>query len=384
MNFFARNLFYAACVIGAIVSPDPCAAQSLAAKRDLRPFMYLPFVRSNLPGDLVNVYGESDYTSPRLGPRRDFLRGVELPRDYVAGLVLRPSGFPNTPDTPDTRKAPLGAYTFGLTQGGDMAAWRPTPGMVVEILNAATANIRVTFGTPTVRTTLDGSRYEAVSVMQHRGDSLWETYHYGYRMGLVAAKTNESAPFADRNDFDLSSLPEPIVEGAVTEYLYRPVVPNSSWGHYFYASNELERAALDENEDWMRTGRDFKSGGYLPVCRFFYRPPNGGAATHFYTAKTDECERFKSTPGFTYEGTPFRASLPRPLAANGQAADDPARCPEKTVPLWRYFNQPSNSAVAPNHRYVLNRGIGNRMTSVERSNTGPWADEGIALCVPTS
>ena len=123
----------------------------------------------------------------------------------------------------------------------------------------------------------------------------------------------------------------------------------------------------------MRSGLEFKNGGYLPVCRFFYQPPNGGQATHFYTAKPDECAQLKTTAGFTYEGTPFRASLPKSLAA-GEFVDNPARCPEKTVPLWRFFNQPTDSTVAPNHRYVLNRLL--------RVQTLSWADEGIGLCVP--
>ncbi len=237
---------------------------------------------------------------------------------------------------------------------------------------------RYTLGDIVRRTTLDGSEYEAVPVTVERNGQLWLNQSLGYRMGAVAAQSTAIVPAAERVQYDLVSLPEPIVDGGVTEYIYRPVVANSPWGHFFYAASEVERAALDASEDWMRSGREFKSGGYLPVCRFFYRPPNGGPATHFYTAKADECERFKSMAGFTYEGTPFRASLPRPQTA-GQAADDAARCPEKTVPLWRYFNQPSNPAVAPNHRYLLSRTVGKTYMTAAPSG---WVEEGIALCVP--
>jgi hypothetical protein len=72
--------------------------------------------------------------------------------------------------------------------------------------------------------------------------------------------------------------------------------------------------------------------------------------------------------------------LPRPQAP-GQAADDPARCPEKTVPLWRYFNAPASTSVAPNHRYLVNRNVGQAMATGSTA-IRPWAAEGIALCVP--
>lgn len=248
------------------------------------------------------------------------------------------------------------------------------------VWNPGARPVRVALSNVLRRTALDGSEYEAVAVNIDVDGSPWLTQHLGYRLGRVAAASATTVPAAEREQYDLVSLPEPIVEGLVTEHIYRPVVANSPWGHFFYAASESERALLDDSEDWMRSGREFKSGGYLPVCRFFYRPPNGGPATHFYTAKADECERFKSMAGFTYEGTPFRASLPRP-PTTGQAADDAARCPEKTVPLWRYFNQPSNPAVAPNHRYLLTRSVGGLMGDTVSSGT-PWAGEGIALCVP--
>jgi hypothetical protein len=63
------------------------------------------------------------------------------------------------------------------------------------------------------------------------------------------------------------------------------------------------------------------------------------------------------------------------------APTDPAACPERTVPLWRYFNQPEAGGYAPNHRYLRNRVAGDEMT-LPRAGERPWAAEGIALCVP--
>jgi|GEM_PF-4895325 len=273
-------------------------------------------------------------------------------------------------------------YSLGTPPaGGPFLNLRTRTGASASFTANGTTD-RYTLGTISRRTTLDGSEYESLAVTVERNGVLWLTHHLGYRLGRVAGQTAAIVPAADQERYDLVSLPEPIVEGMVTEYIYRPVVPNSPWGHFFYAASEAERTLLDGNDDWMRSGREFKSGGYLPVCRFFYRPPNGGPATHFYTAKADECERFKTTPGFSYEGTPFRASLPRPQA-DGQAANDPARCPEKTVALWRYFNQPTNAAVAPNHRYLLTSEVGNSMTRPgQPKQSQPWVAEGIALCVP--
>jgi hypothetical protein len=263
----------------------------------------------------------------------------------------------------------------------------PTGPIDLKLRSGAKASLTVdqitdqySLGAVVRRAALDGSEYEAVPVTIERNGRLLHRQYLGYRLGSVAASSEgatERMFVAER--YELVSLPAPVAEGTVTEYVYGPSLPASPWGHFFYAASEAERTLLDESPDWMRSGREFKSGGYLPVCRFFYRPTNGTPATHFYTAKADECERFKTTPGFTYEGTPFRASLPRPQVT-GQGADDTARCPEKTVPLWRYFNQPGSPVVAPNHRYLLTKSIGDWMREL---GTAPsWVPEGISLCVP--
>lgn len=251
------------------------------------------------------------------------------------------------------------------------------------------------FSQPLRRVTTDGWEYEAIEMRLERNGAPWMRYAFGYRMGIVSAKSLwqsdqrsklpadwPSFGFPDASEeFEIIKLPPPFVEGEVVEYVNAKLAPGSRHGHHFYAASEADKALLDGNSDWVRTGRSFKSGGYVPVCRFFYRPPAGGAPTHFFTADAAECERFKALPGFTYEGTPFRASLPRRSAAGGALPTDPASCPEKTVPLWRYFNQPEGGAYAPNHRYLRNRVAGDEMT-LPRPGERPWAAEGIALCVP--
>lgn len=254
-------------------------------------------------------------------------------------------------------------------------------------------NDRLAFGAPIRRTTISGHEYEAAPMVMQRNGVPWMTYYFAYRIGIAGGESNwvessRSAFAADfpkfpssAENFELTTLPPPIIEGEVVEFVNAKVSPASVGGHYFYASSAEDKAALDASDDWIRTGRQFKSGGYVPVCRFLYKAPGSSTGTHFFTAKADECAQFKTMPGFTYEGTPFRASLPAAPVAN-VAADDPTRCPPKTVPLYRFFNNPAAGSYLPNHRYLTNRAAG-QVTGY----AGPgkpaqtWADEGIALCV---
>lgn len=252
---------------------------------------------------------------------------------------------------------------------------------------------RLSFGALIRRTTISGHEYEASPMVMQRNGVPWMTYYFAYRIGIAGGESNwvessRSAFAADfpkfpssAENFELTTLPPPIIEGEVVEFVNAKVSPASVGGHYFYASSAEDKAALDASDDWIRTGRQFKSGGYVPVCRFLYKAPGSSAGTHFFTAKADECAQFKTMPGFTYEGTPFRASLPAAPVA-GVAADSPTRCPPKTVPLYRFFNNPAAGSYLPNHRYLTNRAAG-QVTGY----AGPgkpaqtWADEGIALCV---
>ena len=276
-----------------------------------------------------------------------------------------------------------GCFATGLLPSNVMNLFNPFDRPVTETF---------TFEAPTRRTALDGSEYEASAMVLRRNNVPWVTYHFAYRLGLVAGESNWSESGRSvlptgwpvdgvpksMDDFELAKLPPPFVDGEVVEYVNSKVAPESPGGHYFYAASVVDRDILDTQPDWLRTGRSFKSGGYLPVCRFLYSPPGGGAATHFFTARADECAALKVQSGFTYEGTPFRTSLPKPAIA-GQQSTDPARCPEKTVALYRAFNNPmaSGNKFAPNHRYVRNM---NAMATF-LAQAG-WVTDDISLCVP--
>ena len=376
------------CMGGVAAQAAPSAGgkdkATAASVRDLEPFFYMP-----LPADPAFPASGTD----------EIAIGLPVPPSKVLWNLLTsavlPQSFSAFPrftlgrrDSPISRSfiKPLQLFAsarYTIVSSQTLSGYteplgfeRLQPNIAATIV-APSGGItdRYTFGAPVLRTTLDGSLYEAAPVTIERNGAPYATLHYGYRMGIVAVQTAASVPAAEQQAFDLVSLPAPTIEGRVTEYIYRPVADGTPPRlHVFYAASDAERALLDDSELWMRSGLEFKNGGYLPVCRFFYQPPNGGQATHFYTAKPDECAQLKTTAGFTYEGTPFRASLPKSLAA-GEFVDNPARCPEKTVPLWRFFNKPTDSTVAPNHRYLLSRFLGGA-----RSPT--WADEGIGLCVP--
>jgi hypothetical protein len=375
------NVRLKAVMLAWLLAPWSWVGASEAA--DLRSFFLGKAKGSGFGGDPILLWPDEGPGTPR--PRSvNRQNGVEISRSNVMNVrysYFVQGGLSPMPETSQDGHL-LSVEGYSPLYNAALPWVKPAPGLITAVDRAALGvSDRFELLAPMRRNAMDGAEYEAVPLRVDRsGVGELVTLYFGYRMGQVAGKTGPSVPSSQAEDYELAALPPPFVEGEVVEYVYRPSIAASPWGHFFYATSEADKALLDGNADWMRTGRAFKSGGYLPVCRFFYRPPSGGAATHFYTARADECERFKTQPGFSYEGIAFRASLPRPQQA-GQAADDPARCPEKTVPLWRYFNAPASTSVAPNHRYVLNRNVGQAMASGSAA-IRPWAAEGIALCVP--
>jgi hypothetical protein len=350
------------------------------AQRDLRPFFLLELESSfasfggTIPQPLLTLrtlHPEPPTTLRRIFPsgQLEWSNNRNAKSALIASYLFDPSRidpigipvvFARTPSP--IANQPLSLGVRQLSAGFDKIV-QPSAGL----------SDRYRVSAPAVRTTLDGSAYESVALTVERNGALLSQQHYGYRMGLVAARSGtEDMNSPDFEHYDLVSLPEPVADGLVTEYVLRSAVAESLWGHFFYATTEAERSLLDNAESWVRSGREFKSGGYLPVCRFFYRPPNGAPATHFYTAKADECEQFKTLAGFTYEGTAFRASLPRPVGTI-YTENDPARCPEKSRPLWRVFNGNVRVNNAPNHRYVIDP---------REAEVMGWSLEGISLCVP--
>lgn len=257
-------------------------------------------------------------------------------------------------------------------------------------------NDRLTFGAPVRRQAQDGSSFDASPMTIVRSAVPWITYYWGFRLGLVESESNWSdsnlskipslatwpAFPNSRDNFSLVALPPPIVDGEVVEYRNTVDFPSTPGGRFFYASSPEEREALDTVTRWQRTGRAFKSGGYVTVCRF-YGSAVPGPNTHFFSADDKECDalrRMQMTPTpvdrqqLNYEGQKFAANaLIRPNAVNMVPS-----CPIASVPLYRAYN----NAAANSYRYDSGHRFSTRRDDIEAMVRRGWVDEGAVMCVP--
>jgi hypothetical protein len=250
-----------------------------------------------------------------------------------------------------------------------------------------TVDDRISFGVVQRRNALDGGRYEASPMTLLRDGQAWATYHWGYRLGLVASVANWDAAnlskvpalatwpsFPDAKDnFELATLPPPWIEDDIIEYVNRADFPAQPGGQYFYAVRAEDKTLLDSIPVWQRTGKSFKSGGYVSACRF-YGGKNGGPNTHFYSADDKECAALKAIPQLSYEGQTFAVNVPLP----GAAVDGVKPCPVASKPLYRVYNNASKSSgrFVSNHRYLTEK------ADVAAVVAQGWADEGQVMCVP--
>jgi len=169
----------------------------------------------------------------------------------------------------------------------------------------------------------------------------------------------------------------------VVEYLDTVDFPGSPGGHFFYSSDPAEQAAVDGGAAgaFARTGRQFRTGGTKPVCRF-YGSIAPGPNSHFFTVDADECNALRAaqaTPTPTtvqqwnYEGTAY-LTTPPDIAGNGTRS-----CPANTVPLYRAYNNafPPSGPRNPwdsNHRFTPVQ------ADVDALVAKGWRDEGIVFC----
>ena len=246
---------------------------------------------------------------------------------------------------------------------------------------------KLTFGAPVRRTAINGGQYDASPMKLTRNGLPWYTYFFGYHLGLVANESNWDNANANKagdlngffqfpsplNNFELTALPPPWVEDDVVEYVNKQDFPKQPGGQFFYAVLASDKAALDAVPAWQRTGKSFKSGGYVSVCRF-YGGKNGGPNTHFYSADDKECAALKSVPVLSYEGQTFAVNMPLP----GANADGTKPCPIDSKPLYRLYN----NASAPGKDYVSNHRYVNERTDVNAAVAQGWVDEGQVMCVP--
>lgn len=253
-------------------------------------------------------------------------------------------------------------------------------------------NDTFTFNTPIRRRAADGGEFDASPMVNVRNGQPWMTYYWGYRLGLVASESNwdptnlSKVPelatwpaFPDPEDnVVLITLPPPWIEDDVVEYVNQKDFPKQPGGQFFYAVLAADKAALDAIASWRRTGKAFKSGGYVSVCRF-YGGLNGGPNTHFYSADDKECAALKKVTVLSYEGQTFAVNMPMPAKTASQALPGALRdCPMKSKPLYRLYN----NASAPGKDYVSNHRYVTEPADIVAAVAQGWVDEGHVMCVP--
>lgn len=260
-------------------------------------------------------------------------------------------------------------------------------GLFPPNLPKLTAHEDHTFNASVRRKASDGGQYDASPMVVTRNGVPWITYYWAYRVGLVANESNWNDANASRvpelvnffqvpsaaNNFELAALPSPFVEDEIIEYVNRVNFPLQPGGQYFYAVRAEDKTLLDSIPAWQRSGKSFKSGGYVSACRF-YGGKNGGPNTHFYSADDKECALLKTNPQLSYEGQTFAVNMPLP----GAAVDGVKPCPIDSKPLYRVYNNASasNGRFVSNHRYFAER------ADVATVVAQGWLDEGQVMCVP--
>ncbi len=149
--------------------------------------------------------------------------------------------------------------------------------------------------------------------------------------------------------------------------------------HYFITASPAEINYIDRflGGTFQRTGLYFYAylnsflapPGVQPVCRF-YADANVQINSHYYSADQAECQ-------FVQANWPGIWVLEQPDAFYVQVPDAAGKCPEKTLPVYRFFNNRRDA----NHRYTVDLSV--RRAMLNRS----WAPEGtgpnsVAFCSP--
>jgi len=149
--------------------------------------------------------------------------------------------------------------------------------------------------------------------------------------------------------------------------------------HYFISASPIEINYIDRflGGIFQRTGLFFYAylnaflapPGVRPVCRF-YADANVQINSHYYTADEAECQFVQAT-------WPDVWLLEQTDAFYIQVPDLAGNCPDKTLPVYRFFNNRRDA----NHRYTVD--LSQRRAMLNRA----WAPEGngsksVAFCSP--
>lgn len=246
----------------------------------------------------------------------------------------------------------------------------------------------VSYNAPSIVTVADGNQIESVKISVSANGSPWADYVFGYSIGpiqMAAAPATSSIFYVPA--LSALTLPPPAIEGSVVEYNNRIDFSPAPGGHFFYSSDAGERQYVDSGQagHFYRTGRSFKAGGYVPVCRF-YGSRTPGPNSHFFSADQNECAGLKAlqkspvptdVQQWNIEGNGFYA-----VAAVTDASGKRS-CLTGTVPIYRAYNNAytkdgKRNAWDSNHRFSTNHADFDELVK----NLG-WTDEGIAFCAPS-
>lgn len=204
-----------------------------------------------------------------------------------------------------------------------------------------------------------------------RGLQNSKTYYFA-----VTAYNFAHAESAYSNEASLYLPPGAEALGTEVVEFYEPYLDR-----YFITADAQEQIVAESGTIgwWRRTGRTFKSGGTVPVCRFHGNPtidPSTnlpfGPNTYFYTADPGTCNFLNSILDFS-------------VAAKGMVFDrfdfstTPAiqhTCPPFLAPVYRAYNNGFALGIDSNHRYSTDRSA-----ILEVVGRG-WIDEGIVFCAP--
>jgi Repeat of unknown function (DUF5648) len=315
----------------------------------------------------------------------------EDPRFDYTSLVAEATGTCTAIDVPDVIRAGLVAPRETLA-GGTIGCYATSPGRSWLFSDT------FSFGAPVRKKAWDGGEFDASPMVHRRNGEPWLTVYWGYRMGAVESQFDwneqrlrtlpefEGWPsFADSNyEVALKTLPAPLSEGTVTEFVNTSDFPTSPGGVFFYAATDAERQALESGSSgvWQRTGKSFFHGGFVKVCRF-YGSVSPGPNSHFYTASDLECDLLKSLQvkprpldrqQLNYEGIAFYANAPI-------RSGNTVTCPTQSIPLYRAYNAAYTAqgkrTYDSNHRYSIDR------ADIAQVVALGWIDEGIAMCMPS-
>ncbi len=151
---------------------------------------------------------------------------------------------------------------------------------------------------------------------------------------------------------------------------------HSELRHYFSTLLEQEISALDDGAfaGWERSTGSFVAyrsaedapPASIPVCRFF----SAQFTSHFYSADQDECDAVITKWPTVWTLETRAAFYVLPTNANGE-------CASGHQPVSRLFN----NSLAPNHRYVTDAALRDRMVSSGWTVEGRGA-AGAVFCVP--